>query len=304
MIQQESQIREQYELFVVGIERNAPNVLKEDFYLRRMSLLKKYFHRPLQVQTTTKILESRMLIPVYGMSAALAAAWAIMVQIYAANSTLERLGINTIAFISIGIMGYVAKDLMKDFFRKYLFKRSRQWFPDFEKKLFIKRNEGFETFGSAKEYIRSFDSSILPDDIQQQRYQGEVGAIESFLGEDVLHYKKRIKINLKTFPKEDEHPWGFREILRYRLDRLMVSMEDAYKKLPLLTSDGEIVLKEGRRIYQLHLVVQSRILDAEHQTVTCITRAFRVSVDKNGVVGCYQFPWNSPINLRSTKIDS
>jgi hypothetical protein len=304
MIQAESKVREQYELFVIGLERNAPNVLKEDFYLRRMSLLKKYFHRPLQVQTSTRFLETRLLIPVYGMSAALAAAWAIMIQIYTVESTLERVSINTIAFISVGVLAYVAKDLMKDFFRKYLFKRSRQWFPDFEKKLFIKRGEAFDHFGVAKEFIRAFDSSTLPDNIQKQRYQGEVGAIENFLGEDVLHYRKKIKINLASFPKDEEQPWGFREIIRYRIDRLMVSMEDAYKKLPLLTSDGDIVLKEGRRIYQLHLVIQMRILDEELHNSTVITRAFRVSADKNGVISCYQFAWDSPIALRLTKIDS
>jgi hypothetical protein len=304
MIQAESKIREQYELYVIGLERNAPNVLKEDFYLRRMSLLKKYFHRPLQVQTSIRYLENRLLIPVYAMSAALAACWAIMVQLYAVDSTLQRVGINTIAFMTVGIIAYVAKDLMKDFFRKYLFKRSRQWFPDFEKKLFIKRGEKFEYFGVGKEFIRAFDSSALPDNLQKQRYKGEVGAIENFLGEDVLHYRKRLTISPKSFPTEDELPWGFREIIRYRIDRLMVSMEDAYKKLPLLTSEGDIVLKEGRRIYQLHLVVQIRIRDILSNNQSVLTKAFRVSADKNGVISCYQFSWDVPIALRLTNIDS
>jgi len=292
MVKAEAEVRERYDLFINKVEENFTESAKQDFYLRRISLLKKYFSKPLFVKYQEKHLESRMLLPVYGISAAFAASFAIMVQLYTVQSPLESVGINTVAFISIGVIAYVIKDIMKDTFRRFFFRNSRKFFPDIENKLFIKVDDIKKQLGFSKDFVKSYGSKELNPKIAAERYKGEIGAIEKILGEDVLHYKKRVSLNLNYLSGQEQFPWGFREIIRYRFDRLRVSMEDAYKRLPLVGKDGNIVLREGRRIYKVHLVVQVKSTGRDTDNIKDRVKAYEINLDKNGLVSCEGISWN------------
>ena len=286
-------------------QRNGPNSSEdEELYPRRISILKKYFQKTLFVSSTGTSIQRRALIPVYGISAALAASWAIMIQLYQARSMTDRLGINSIAILVVGVLAYVAKDIMKDFFRRYFFQTSHRWFPDYEKTLFIQKNNATSQLGSIKEYLRWFDSEKLPEDLKKARYSNRGGEIEESLHEDILHFKKHVTLNLKQLETSNEFPWGFREIVRYRFDRFVTSMEDPFKNLSLLSRSGMPASRRAHRVYHIYMAAWIRSHnpagELQESPVKPAFKAFRISLDKTGVLTCESVKWKKLFGIPQT----
>ncbi len=293
---EEAAFRAQKSLLLGDMDSSWHHNRKEDLYLRRISSLKKFFHRALFIQVTSNSLERKLFLPVYGVSAALAAAWAVLVQLYATRNLIDRVEINTLAFLSVGVLAYVAKDIMKDSFRRYFYKSGRRWVPDFERRLFAKTHKKNRYIGVIKEYLRFFETQELRDAIIKERYNVEGGEVERALGEDVVHFKKKVSLDLTNMDYDDQFPWGLREILRMRLDHLTVSMEDAHKRLPILYSTGQIEERLGRRLYHIYVVAQIRARGKGAADFSSSVKAFRVILDKNGIIQTTQIPWNTLVH--------
>jgi len=296
---EESNVRRTYSLLLE--ERRGPQASNAfDLYPRRVSLLKKYFHKTLFVDVTGKTLQTRLLIPVYSISAALAASWAIMVQLYQAQTIQQRVGINSILFITVAILGYVAKDIMKDFFRRYFYKTSSKFFPDVERTLWVQRGKKRHKLGAIQEYLRIIDSEKLPEDLAKARYSTNGGDMEQSLHEDVLHFRKRVELELSHLETKAEFPWGLREIVRFRFDRLLHSMEDAFKTLHLLGPSGGPSIRQGHRVYHIYLAAWIRRTErVGGQATKPAFKAFRVTLDKSGVLGCESVKWKKLFGIPS-----
>ncbi len=299
----EAQIRSSYGLHVEDPQDEEAPWGDENLYLRRISLLKKYFQKSLFIHVSGESTENKLFIPVYSLAAAIAAAFAIMVQLYQVTNIQERIGINSVALITIGIVAYVIKDIMKDSLRKFLFKSGARWLADFEKKLFLHRADKNkeEQIGLIKEWVASFDAVKLRDDLKEARYNILGGELEEALNEDILHFKKRVTLQVNELTsKEDSVPWGLREIVRYRFDRFLISMEDAYKKMHLVTADGNFRTRYGHRVYQIYAATWIQISPTEGAKIAQpVFRAFRITLDKTGVISCEGLDW-----LREGKIPS
>ena len=288
----EARVREKNR-FVVD-ERHGPTSTRDfDLYPRRISILKKYFQSPLFVQESSHSLERRMLIPVYSVAAALAAAFAIMVQLYQARTLEERVGLNSIALISFGVMAYVAKDLLKDWMRKALLKHSNRWLPDESRKLFLVKKKKRVKLGKIGESLKIFDSEKLPEDLKAIRYRSATDRLERELGEDVLHLRKRVTLDLDALETQREFPWGFREIIRIKLDREMTQMDDAFKKMYFVNRQGFPTQKQTHRIYHLHLAtwIRAQSNDPLAPMVKPAFKAFLLSIDKTGILSCEPISW-------------
>jgi hypothetical protein len=289
--------RQHFGLYIDVYDEKQRTPQDEELYLRRISLLKKYFQKSLFVSTEGQTLQTRLMIPVYGISAAIAASWAIMFQIYQVTSIEQKVGINSILLISTGIAAYVAKDIMKDFFRRYFFKKSSRLFPDYAKKLFIRRNKVKHLMGKIKEYIRTYDSNQVPEGLSSVRYSVKGGELERSLNEDVLHFKKEVDLDLKLLETNKDFPWGMREIMRYRFDRLLHSMEDPYKKMNLLTDSGLPNTRLGHRLYHVYICTWIRPVNGSVKgrngtpAIKPAFKSFCVTLDKTGVLDCRQMDW-------------
>ena len=272
-------------------QRQGPHdSFDEDLYLHRVSQLKKYFQKSLFIQVRGESLQKRMLVPVYAISAALAASWAIMVQLYQARTTAQRLGINSIAVIAVAIIAYVAKDVMKDFFRRYFLNRSHRFFADFEKKLYLSKNGEDVYLGEIQEFVKRLNSEELPPTLRKARFAAVGGEIDEYLQEDVLHFKKRVSLDLSALDSKKEFPWGMREVIRYRFDRLRTSMEDAFKNMNVVSPAGHYSVRLGHRLYIIHMAIWIRKLDSPE--VKPQFKSYRITLDKSGVLGCESVKWD------------
>ena len=293
----EAQTRRLYHLPLE--ERRGPTSSQEiDNYPRRVSLLKKYFQKTLFVDVDSEGLQDRLLLPVWGISAALAAAFAIMVQIYQARSVAERVGINSVAVITVGVLAYVAKDIMKNFLRMSLLKPgASRFFADYKKTLWVKREDGRKKLGNIEEYVRLFDSEKLPEDLATVRYANVGGDMEQALHEDILQFRKKVTLQLSQLETNREFPWGIREIVRFRFDRLLTNMEDAFKTLHLLSATGAPTIRQGHRLYHLYLATWIRRSESDGPTLRPSFQAFRISLDKTGVLACDPVEWRGEAGI-------
>jgi hypothetical protein len=228
------------------------------------------------------------------MAAARAATWAIMVQLYQVRSIEDRVGINSIALISVGVAAYVAKDLMKDYMRRFLMKKGGSWFPDETRKLFLSNKGKKVKLGNIGESIKIIDSDKLPAELKKQRYSTANSRLENALGEDVLHVKKRINLNLNVLDYQKEFPWGFREIIRLRIDRYLANMDDAYKKMYFVSPKGFPTQKQTHRIYQLHLATWISASSKKNNTpnIRPSFKVFLLTLDKGGIISCESLKWD------------
>ncbi len=288
--------RKTYNLFLKNGFNSKESENSTELYLRRISLLKKFFQKSLFIAAVGETLQKKLLIPVYAMSAAIAATWAIMIQIYQVRSIQERVGINSILLITVGVTSYVAKDIMKDFFRRYFFSKGSGMFPNYEKKIFVKRQSKKIWIGKIKEFLKTLDNHQIAEPIRRARYNVPGGEIEEFLNEDIFHFRKEVNLDLSQVSQPGQLPWGLREVLRYRFDRLMVSMEDAYKPTHFVDQDGGPQTQPSHRVYHIYFAVRistSRNFWGKSKAVIKpATKAFRVTLDKTGVLDCQQLDWN------------
>jgi hypothetical protein len=284
-------------------DRGGPEALQEmELYPRRIGILKKYFQSPLFVREATSSLQKRLMLPVYALSAGLAALFFIMIQTYNSKTFEQRMGFNSALVLTLAIVAYVVRDLSKDLFRAYLFKRSGRWFADEKRTLFLKKLGREFRLGKISEFLRIFDSSRLPPLLKQARYSTEGGELEEELKEDTYHFKKHVKLDLKTLDSNREFPWGFREILRLRMDRYTTHMDDAFKKVYLVSRSGALTQKQAHRVYILHLAawVRADAVQSDGKKFAPAFRAFQITMDKNGIQSCQQMSWKKDFGIPPT----
>lgn len=284
MSKEEAQIRKVYALLLD--ERDVENQAKnEERYIRKINLLKKYFQRSVFINTKESSREKKLLIPVYGVSAALAATWAILIQIYQMGSFPQRMGFNTIAFVMIAVFAYVIKDIMKDSFRKYFYRSSQKYFPNYVKKLYFSRGPNRIKLGSVKEFLKVSNTKSLPEHLKSMRHSLE--SYSNIIDEDALIYRKRTKLNLSKLKLGDTYTWGLREVIRIKFDRYMSRMDDSHIDLNMLSPEGIPIQKLGHKVYHIYLGIHLSSSPKIYSKIPVQKfKLFRISLDKNGVIKC------------------
>jgi hypothetical protein len=295
----ERHMREEYEIRkafrLLNEERQGPlSTEQEDLYLHRLGLLKKYFQKSLFVNVTGKTRRERILLLTNAIAAALVASYFLFVSnLY---QTIEgRIGLS---FFTFGVVAYVFKDILKEYFRGYLFKRSSRFSPDFDKRLSMQKEGKTIRLGTIREYLRTFESDRVPEDLRRARYSTRGGDLEEYLKEDVLHFRKVVTLDLKFLDTKKEFPWGLREVVRYRFDRLYPSMEDAFKNLHLISKSGLAITRQCHRVYHVYVATWIRgSNDGKNSSTKPAFKAFRVTLDKMGVLACETLDWKRDFGI-------
>jgi len=257
----------------------------EESYLRRVTLLKKYFQSDAFVETKTSQLENRLLIPVYGISAALAATWAILIQVHQFKNMNELVGINTISFIGVAIFAYVIKDIAKDFFRKYFLQSSKKFFADNKKKLYHKEKK----IGKIDEHLSVLDENELSSRLLKARYFGKQNSLEKRIGEVFLAFKKKYTLNKKHFKIDQDYSFGLREVMRIRFDKSRPFMEDSIRELSYLNEDASVSHSEIKKTYRTYIATW--LNPRENPEENMLFKVFRIKMDKDKITECKEVMW-------------
>ena len=254
-----------------------------------MSLLKKYFQRSLFVNVKTSPVAKKVFQPAAAAAAGAAALWAAAFQqAEHGDSFLVKMGLTPFSILTLGVVAYIIKDRIKDWGRHFLVGKVERVLPDIERVL-VYDSHGAKPcdLGRIRETIKKISLHKLPLEIHDLRYSGKNSALEAEIGEDIIHYNKKILLNKMTgFSLGGNRPdvrWGLREIIRINLRNYLQNLDDPFKEITLMDDEGNVSKAETHKIYNAHLALQ-----ISHSTkdgkIEREARVFKLVLDKGGLV--------------------
>jgi hypothetical protein len=243
-----------------------------ELYGFRLSLLKKYVSKPLYLDVTTTRPKPTALQHVVGaVAAAIAAAWAVGIQIYIFANNVPPSGNGpypsdsvgktavsavTAALFAAAVLAYVLKDRMKVFINESVMKRLRGKMPDRDVYLSEAGPEGTSgagrEIGRIREQVRFVPSASVPEEVDLVRNLGHTVDLGEERLEVVLHHQRTVDLE-PAFAHSPER--AVRDILRLNVAPFLERLADPDQEVHHF--DGRLdsfVTRTAPRVYHLNLI--------------------------------------------------
>jgi len=241
-------------------------------FIFRQGVLKKYLSSVLFLET--RIERSGRFVEqlLYSLSAGLAMIFATTVAFIGQN----QYGSLTMPFFIALVISYMFKDRLKDLLRTYfsrgitkrLYDRKKHIYRSFKNKIGICR----ESFNFIKE-------TKVPQEILDMRKRDRFTDIDnSLVGEEVILYRKYVKLNTKRFKtiKDKYKTEGIIDIVRFNVDKFLRYMDDPGKKI-FIANGNDYQVINGDRVYHMNIITHNTVNGIDHYN------KFRVIFNRNGI---------------------
>ena len=250
-----------------------PSRTKEEHnneYIQRSAWLKKFIESDLYLVTRQQkngyLLEQLMFMFTAGM----AMVFALIVSFYTRNMANHY----SLPLIVLMVVSYMFKDRIKDWMR--------YWFQDKAGKVFFDHRTRLQMndviIGSSKQGIEYKTSEEIPEFVKAVRHQHKLHEELGFVKEDILQYRRSLKLNYKRISHLSCHPLlGAVEIFRLNLNLLMRWMDNPIITVHSSDENGDVINFEAKRVYFIDIVVQSLFLEHEEYNL------YRVELNKSGI---------------------
>ncbi len=226
-------------------EENSDNEL----FLHRKSILKKLVTGILFLTTHTMegSLVARDLI--FAISAGIAMIIATVVTLWAG----QKWGSTSIPFVLAIVIGYMAKDRIKDWL-KYLFSRKMtRWFSDY--KTDILDPASGRPIGSCRHAFSFLAESQVPANVMKLRRQ-ELPP-DFWLPEDIIKYEKSVELNPMQILKTHASRRDITDIIRYNIHDFLERMDEPFEiRTALDPKSGETKQFRFARTYHVNLILK------------------------------------------------
>lgn len=255
-------------------------------HIVRINHLKKYFQSEMFIDIAQKDTMNKVSEPVAAIAAGFGAACAALAY-YFYFSSPQLAGIQSMVVLVAGIFLYVLRDRMKDWGRKLLTDKLEEYLPDVEINLILRKQK----VGEMKQFF-SKGKKDLPPDIAELRPSSAMTNAEKHLHEHSICLKRQFEIGAVA---QNNCSWALRETLRINLQRYLKFMDDPYKDLRVLNSDGELTSIRSHRVYYFYILLKAELLSprpwwarilkvgSKGDAKATFFDAFRVVIDKNGI---------------------
>jgi hypothetical protein len=247
---------------VTGLKRTM-NADEDD--LHRIGQLKKFFQSTMFVEIQRTESMKKFAEPVAAVAAGAAGLWATCFQFFE-HSQLSVIGLNSAAVMSLGVGAYVLRDIIKDRGKRILTKKISNFVPDQTKNLMAKNLE----IGQVREWFTVKDSMRIPSEVRMARRRFHRLDAESHVREDVLFLSREFSVER---PEEGRRSIFLQENLRINFERYLKHMDDVYKEVTIIDSEGKLSSRQAHKVYFFHLVIR-RGPEIESS---------RIVVDKTGI---------------------
>ena len=253
----------------IQIYENSDNSL----FLYKSSNLKKFISSLLFLNTRTDKADRFITQMVYSFAAGLSMIFATFVAFKAQHF----FGSFTTPLFMALVVSYIFKDRIKDLIKFYFNKKFRK--KVFDYKTVIKHNSKIIGVASERATITSFE--YLDEEIKKIRVPQDFTIINNGInGEDVIFYKKKIKI-FSSAVDEKLHGIkidGINDIIRFDISKYTRNMDNPTKKIFFYKDRNYTVIK-AKKVYHINLVMI--YTDGKKDKVY---KKFRIILNRRGII--------------------
>ncbi len=243
-----------------------PNRSNEDV-LHRSGRLKKFVESNLFLNTDTKkegVLVEQVLFSIAaGIAMIFATAVAFASQMIYGNLSLPF-------FIAL-VISYMFKDRIKELVRIYLDKKHQKMFYDYKTNIY---SQNKNKIGYLKESFHFEQHEHLPKEIIDKRNSMRSTEItEESLGESIIHYRTKVKIETKSSFKDF---YGITQILRLNILDFTRKMDDPEKEVFIRTKKG-FKRAFADRVYHINMILTYSTKDDRE------IKAYKLIANRKGI---------------------
>jgi len=241
-------------------------------YVFRQGALKKFLSNILYLETRVERGGKYLEQAVYSIAAGVAMVFATLVA-FIGQSWYGSL---SLPFFIALVISYMFKDRMKESLRLYLN-------VALHKRLYDRRRNIYHSFdekiGTCKESFNIITDSAIPAKIMEFRSRDSITDINnSMTGENVILYRKYIRLNSKQFKKiKGRHSANdVIDIMRFNIQHFLRSMDNPEKKIFIPAQSG-YRKAYGMRVYHINMITCFIVDDMEY------LRRFRIVLNRDGI---------------------
>ncbi len=212
---------------------------------------------------------------VFGIAAGIAMAFATAVTFLSQNLLFQEF---SLTFCAILVLAYMGKDRIKELGRSYLYSKIKSRLFDY--RTTIRSTLGKEV-GICRESFSFVSESGLPPEIVRLRNKDYISELENGLpGEDIMLSREELTLRSRNCREiySDFNVDGLVHIVRFNVRRLLEKMDNPVKEIYLPDGASGIVRVPGKRVYRIHLIIQSRMNDGKDSFAS-----FRLTLARNGI---------------------
>lgn len=220
----------------------------------RESMLKRWSQSAMYMNSEFSRTPGRIGQIIAGTAAGLAMFFAVFAAIIAENYTPR----NSSLWILVMVISYIMKDRIKEMLRGIFGNLMPGLTTDQQINLY---DPAMKTrVGRSSGIIRFTTPDKLSRELREIRFKSHNPFREIMPPNDVIHYRKIMKVRSETLLKNHTRLESLTEIIRFQIDSWLKHMDDPQETLYRL-ENGKKELIQGSRVYRVHLIVK---LDEEY----------------------------------------
>lgn len=250
----------------------------------QLSLLKKFTSSVLYLQSSRNHFVDRVQDVLLGVAAALAMIWAVGVQALALLAFDVQLAPNVgdqviFLFLAMAVSAYVLKDRIKSWVGQGLSKRIPEWLYD--RRFDLSTEDETIPVGTLTETVRFVDQAQLPNEIRLIRESQVKNSLHLRVPYRILHYRRRVEMNLVKAAKDLPRMQGFSDIMRINVWRWVRTLDTTSKSILYRNEAGDVDRKTLANTYGVDLIVRSEKEGRQYQPKLAY---HRVVLNRRGIV--------------------
>jgi len=214
----------------------------------------------------------------FALAAGLAMFIAIIITIY---SSLKYV-ITSLPFVTIGVLGYMLKDRMKDWLKNFFVKKLSHYFPRKSFHIYdsyLEKNIG--TFKNQASYVKMKE---LKENIKEARNHDLLARLEQGNNaEEIIKYERWVNLYTDIIERKHERTKNINDIIRFNAFEFIQRCDDPYfSHLSLSKKEDKLETVRCGKTYHLNVIFKFSY-KSEKNKYKFFIRKVQAVLDKNGI---------------------
>jgi hypothetical protein len=243
-------------------------------FVARVNLLKKWVLAVLHLRVRSSRRAELAQDAMFAIAAAVAMAVAVTLQLLAlwtvGTPTSPQVGGATLfTFVALAVGGYILKDRLKERLKVWFQKGIPYWL--FDRRQELRVESGGASIGSVEETVRLLRAEEIVPLVARLRDSGEEPIFAEQRGEeDVIHYRRKLRVDGQRARAQAPEMSAIDEILRLNVTRWLRRMDDPARALLRLSDDGRVNVVTATKTYRVTLILARGGADRRYEKYSVV----------------------------------